>query len=90
MAKIYGEKVKSYEVVKRDDGWIDLLVYHQNKAIRKYLKRHINDPQYFLKRRDQYITNNITAKRWFAQVIDDYRPYFQRKRVNFVFSDLVP
>ncbi len=78
--------MKSYEVVERKNGWIDLLVYHKNKDIRKYLNTHKNKPQYFLKRVGQYKLNNLTAKKWLARVIDDYRSCFERGQVKFVFK----
>ena len=82
----YGTKNKSYEVVERKNGWIDLLVYHKNKEIREYLNRHKKEPQYFLERVGQYMKNNITAKKWLAQVINDYCSYFKKGRVKFVFK----
>ena len=84
--RTYGTKIKSYEVVERKDGWIDLHVSHKNKEIREYLNRHKNEPQYFLERRERYKLNNLTAKKWLARVIDDYSHYFEQKRVNVVFS----
>ena len=84
--KTYGKRNKSYEVVERKNGWIDLLVYHKNKEIRQYLNRHKNEPQYFHERRKQYKLNNITAKKWLACVIDDYCYYFKQGRIRFVFK----
>ena len=84
--KTYGKRIKSYEVVKKKNGCIELLVYHKNEEIREYLKRHENKPQYFLERRDQYMKNNLTAKKWLAQVIDDYRSYFEKGQVKVVFK----
>ena len=87
--KIYEKKIKSYEVVVLKNNRIELHVYHQNKEIRKYLKNHENDPKYFLERRDSYKKNNLSAKRYLAQVINDYRPYFEKGLVELIFSDLV-
>lgn len=87
MAKrTYGAKGKSYEIVEREDGWIDLLVCHKNKEIREYLSKHKNEPKYFLERQKQYAANNLTAKIWLAKVIDDYRFYFEGGQVKFVFK----
>ena len=84
--RTYGKRTRSYEVIERENGWIDLLVYHKNKDMRETLKRHKSEPQYFYERRKQYRLNNLTAKKWLAQVIDDYCTCFKKGRVKFVFQ----
>ena len=63
-----------------------MIVCHKNKEMREHLKNHEKDPKYFLELKEPYAANNITAKRWLAQVIDDYRFYFNNGRVKFVFE----
>ena len=83
--KVYGARENSYGVVERQDGWIELRVYHRNTKMREYLKRHIGDSRYFLERREAYARNNLAAKRWLARMIKDYRPYFEQGRVEITF-----
>lgn len=86
MHKIYGTLKPLYGVVERKDGWIDLIVLHKNKEIRKYLERHKKDTKYLLVRKKQYAKNNLTAKKWLAKAIDDYSSCFDRGRVKFIFK----
>lgn len=82
--KIYGGNKSSYGVAVRADGWIDLRVYHNNKQVRAKLHKHINRPSELLEHYGAYSGSSIRAKRWLAEVMRHYGPYFGEDRVEII------
>jgi hypothetical protein len=83
--KIYGGNKPSYGVTEREDGCIELRVYHDNtKEMRPKLAKHIHRPSELLQHYAAYSRSSIRAKYWLARVVDDYRPYFLQDRVKIM------
>jgi hypothetical protein len=82
--KEYGDKKLLYKVAKRQDGWIDLLVCHDNAEMRKKLKKHINNTSSLLQHYEAYLRSNIRAQYHLAIVMADYRSYFEKNLVEIV------
>ena len=82
MVKTYGGIKDAYVVTKR----IQVRVCHDNQDMRALINEHKGDPQYFLTCRDAFFESPTRAKKWLADVIDDYREYFVQGLVDFVFE----
>lgn len=88
--KYYGGNKRSYGVIERQDGWIELHVYHDNKDMRRLLQKHTNDPSYFLQRQDTFKCSSIRAMFWLAKVLDDHRSYFKQNMVRIILNPSIP
>lgn len=82
--KDYGQNKTLYRTVRRDDGWLELLVYHANRELRQLLRDHRSNPRYFLGRRQAFARSTISAQRSLADVIDDRATYFAANRVHII------
>ena len=82
--RFYGGNKWSYGVTERQDGWIELHVYHENVAMHQCLRKHIDDPMYFLRRRGAFSRSNIRAERWLSEVMYDYASYFEQGLVRLI------
>jgi len=88
--KIYGGSKASYGVRERQDGWIELSVYHDNKEVRSVLQRHIDRPSELLELYGAYSGSTIRAKRWLAEVMHDYGTYFGQDSVQIILNPAAP
>lgn len=83
--KKYGKNKDIYRVVEKGDC-IELYVCHDNKQVKKTLQKYKNDPRYLLNYYDTYSHSFISAEKWLAKVIDDYRSYFEQNKVQIIFD----
>ncbi len=83
---IYGGNKWSYGVTERDDGWIDVRVYHDNQHVRKILRRLRDNPQELLARN----WKGLRAAVWMGEVIKDFRSHFEHGQVNVIFPGAKP
>jgi len=83
--RCYGKDRISYVVVSRRSERIDVFVFHENKDMRQLLGKVLYEPRRLLKRRDAFERSTIRAQNWLAQVMDDYRDYFEKNLVDFTF-----
>ena len=84
--KCYGRKKLSYVVADRNRSGsrrIEVFVFHENESVRQDLGN--SSPSRLLKRCDALARSNISAQKWLAKVMMDYRPYFEKDLVDFTF-----
>ena len=73
-----------YGIIEREDGWIEVRVYHTNQEMRKALRAHQDNPGYFLVRCGDYAENNLSAKKWLAEVMTCYQSHFEQGYVEII------
>ena len=84
VGKKYGVDKDQYKPVLMEDGYLEVEVLHNNKSVRNLIEKHKDDPQYFLDNLDKYIDHQQRARKWLAEIVMDYRSYFEEGRVTFV------
>ena len=85
--KHYGDRKLSYTATERlgsEGKRLQVLVFHNNVAVRRDLAN--SQPSRLLKRYEAFARSNIVAQKWLAEVMKDYWSYFERDRVDFVFT----
>jgi len=82
--KKYGVDKNLYKPVLMEDGHLEIQVLHKNKEVRNFIENHMDDPEYFLDNLDIYKVSKQTARKWLAEIVMDYRSYFEEGRVTFV------
>jgi hypothetical protein len=87
---IYGGNKPSYGVIDKQDGSIELRVYHDNKEVRAKLHKHINHPSELLEHYGAYSGSSIRAKRRLAEVMRDYGSCFGQNHVQIVLNPSAP
>jgi hypothetical protein len=88
--KTYGTKKIMYRVVENgydENRFIILHVHHSNDTFRRVIKNNLKNTKYLLRRYETYYENHETAKKWFAEVMNDYREYFKKNKVEFTFEN---
>lgn len=88
--RYYGGNKKSYGVTERQDGWIELCIYHNNVGMHQYLQKHIKNPSSLLRHYDAYSRSNTRAQRWLAKVMADYRAHFEQNLVEIILNPTAP
>jgi hypothetical protein len=78
----YSGNKTSYGVTQRENGRIEVRVYHDNASMRQVLRNATGNPRQLLQHYDAYVRSNIRAQNWLAQVMADYRSYFESNRVD--------
>ncbi|MCA9025030.1 MAG: hypothetical protein KDA86_07440 [Planctomycetaceae bacterium] len=73
----------SYRVVEHEDETIEVVVLHKNSDFRKTISRHVNDPNWFFRRREAMAESTIWARSFLAEVMQDYEAHFKSGRVRF-------
>lgn len=81
--KRYGAEDELYKVKLRRNGDLEVLVCHSNQSVRKVIQKNLDNPGYFLEHLEAYRTSDQRAKKWLAEVVTDYRQYFEENRVVF-------
>ena len=87
VGKKYGVDKDLYKPVLKGDGHLEVQVLHKNKEVRNLIENHMDDPKYFLDNLDIYKVSKQTAKKWLAEIVMDYRSYFEENKVTFVMID---
>jgi len=87
IGKRYGVDKDLYKPVLKGDGHLEVQVLHTNKSVRKLIENHRDDPQYFLDNLDKYEDNPQQARKWLADIVIDFRSYFEENKVSFVMID---
>jgi hypothetical protein len=82
--KVFGGHVDMYKTKVKENGILEVQVGHQNKKVRKMIEDHMDDPGYFYERLESYVEHQQAAKKWLAEVIQEYPGYFKDGRVEFV------
>jgi len=70
--RVYGGIKASYEVIKREDGRIELRVLHSNRSTRSVLLDHSSNPSRLLRHYDTYARSTIKAQFYLSEVMTDY------------------
>jgi len=84
--KCYGRIRVAYVVTerkRRSNGRIEIFVFHEAKAVRRDLEN--KSPSRLLRQYDAFKRSNITAQKWLARVMEDYRSWFEEDLVDFTF-----
>ena len=81
----YGQNKLAYGVIEKQDGRIELRVYHQNRAVRKMISNHSDHPRYFFDNLQSFSGSKTRAKFWLAHLIVDYADYFRNGHVDIIF-----
>jgi hypothetical protein len=84
VGKKYGVEKDLYKPVLMEDGYLEVQVLHTNKEVRNLIENHMDDPEYFLDNLDIYKVSKQTARKWLAEIVMDYRSYFEENKVTFV------
>lgn len=82
--KTYGEQKILFGVIENPGGLLEIRVYHDNQSERAKITQNQKDPAYFLKHYLQFSGTNPRARYWLAQVVKDFRRYFEASKVRFV------
>lgn len=83
--KCYGAIKISYLVKYKGQDRIELHIHHENKHMRKTLQDAQGAPHSLLKRFDAFSRSNTSAQYWLSEVMKDYRSFFERNAVDFLF-----
>lgn len=83
--KCYGARKIHYLVKFKNQEHIELHIHHDNQDTRKILENVKGDPQSLIKRYDAFSHSKIRAQFWLAKAIQDYRSFFERNAVDFMF-----
>lgn len=84
IGKKYGVDKDLYKPVLMEDGYLEVKVLHTNKGVRNLIENHKEDPKYFLDNIDKFEDHQQSAKKWLADVVMDYRSYFEDNKVKFM------
>jgi len=84
VGKKYGVDKDLYKPVLLEDGYLEVQVLHTNKAVRNLIENHKNNPKYFLENIDKFEDHKQRARKWLADIVMDYRSYFEENKVIFV------
>ena len=60
-------------------------MFHENKAFRKILRKHSDDPNWFLERYPVYKNSSIKARSYLAEVMEHCQSHFKENLVDFTF-----
>ncbi len=88
MEKEYGAGKVMYRTAILEDGYLEVQVLHANQNVRKLIDTHTDDPKYFSDNIEKFTDHKQRARKWLADVVIDYRSYFDENRVTFEMIDL--
>ncbi|HNB50454.1 MAG TPA: hypothetical protein PK530_00845 [Anaerolineales bacterium] len=83
--KSFGKNKILYLVKCKDQTRIELHIHHDNQETTKTLRAAQGAPCSLLTRFDAFSHSNTSAEYWLSEVMKDYRSFFERNAVDFLF-----